>query len=124
MILRPVMSIMRHNDVNDVNLSHILGIGRIRLLSTDEIQSVMSFLPVLYKYIFASNSLQNAEYLLSIVQINRINLLSGKPLLLSPASMYRNYNYGNFNRNFFSGYKNKNYYDDYVNFHDKYNFGL
>ena len=49
---------------------------------------------------------------------------SGKPLLLSPISMYRNYNYGMFNRNFFSGYKNKSYYDDYVNFHDKYNFGL
>ena len=77
------------------------------------------------KELFASNSeLNNIYPLFNSVQINRMNLFSGKPLLLSPASMYRNYNYGNFNRNFFSGYKNKNYYDDYVNFHDKYNFGL
>ena len=34
-ILRPVMSIMWHNDVNDVNVSHILGIRHIRLLRTD-----------------------------------------------------------------------------------------
>jgi len=49
---------------------------------------------------------------------------SGKTVLLNPAAMHRNYNYGMFNRNYFSGYKNKNYYDDYTHFHDKYNFGL
>ena len=58
------------------------------------------------------------------IKLKILCTFSGKPLLLSPSSMYRNYNYGMFNRNFFSGYKNKSYYDDYVNFHDKYNFGL
>lgn len=49
---------------------------------------------------------------------------SGSNLLLSPASIYRNYNSGMLNRNLFSPQKRKNYYDDYVSFHDKYNFGL
>ena len=82
---------------------------------TSFIYNVDSYLPQIQKRISPFNCANKPD---------KIDYISGKPLLLSPASMYRNYNYGNFNRNFFSGYKNKNYYDDYVNFHDKYNFGL
>ena len=46
-MLRPVMSIMWHNDVNDVNVSHILGIMCIRPLKSDGIQSAQNIKSVL-----------------------------------------------------------------------------
>ena len=115
-ILRSVMSIMWHNYVNDVNMFYILGIRHpvsSKLMGYKVPPSPKYDLFTSWYFGFINNA-----------KINLTHIFSGKPLLLSPSSMYRNYNYGNFNRNFFSGYKNKNYYDDYVHFHDKYNFGL
>ena len=64
--------------------------------------------------------------LILVKQFFILSIFSGKTLLLSPSSIYRQYNYGMFNRKLFSGagYKYKNYYDDYANYQDKYNFGL
>ena len=65
--------------------------------------------------------IQPSNYVLISI---KSDLFPGKPLLLSPSAMYRNYSYGPgmLNRNPFK--TSKSYYDDYVNFHDKYHFGL